>query len=88
MEPEHIDVTVATGLPRQPDTHQDCRGVASVLSRVGDKWSVLILAVLGTRPHRFGELRREIAQLLTVQTEQQQQAREFPTNPRQLEAGQ
>ena len=60
MEPEHIDVTVATGLPRQPDTHQDCRGVASVLSRVGDKWSVLVIMLLRDGPRRFNELKRMI----------------------------
>ena len=60
MEPEHIDVTVATGLPRQPDTHQDCRGVASVLSLVGDKWSVLVIMLLRDGPRRFNELKRMI----------------------------
>ena len=31
-----------------------------VLNRVGDKWSVLIVAFLGDGPRRFGELRRSI----------------------------
>lgn len=38
---------------------EDCP-IRTVINQIGDKWSVLILAVLGTRPHRFGELRREI----------------------------
>ncbi|MGJ4952448.1 winged helix-turn-helix transcriptional regulator [Bradyrhizobium sp. HKCCYLS20291] len=37
----------------------DCP-IRTVVNQIGDKWSVLILAVLGWRPHRFGELRREI----------------------------
>ncbi|BBB99556.1 DNA-binding HxlR family transcriptional regulator [Bradyrhizobium japonicum] len=60
MEPEHIDVTAETGLPRGPGTHQDCRGVASVLSRVGDKWSVLVIMLLRDGPRRFNELKRTI----------------------------
>ncbi|PZU76341.1 MAG: transcriptional regulator [Brevundimonas sp.] len=37
-----------------------CRGVSNVLQRVGDKWSVLVVATLSRGPHRFSELRREI----------------------------
>ncbi|MDO0937299.1 helix-turn-helix domain-containing protein [Streptomyces sp. DG2A-72] len=31
-----------------------------VLDRVGDKWSVLIMALLGSGPRRYSELRRSI----------------------------
>ncbi|MER8045853.1 helix-turn-helix domain-containing protein [Streptomyces sp. NPDC094032] len=31
-----------------------------VLDRVGDKWSVLIMAILGDGPRRYSELRRSI----------------------------
>jgi DNA-binding HxlR family transcriptional regulator len=37
-----------------------CRNVQPVLSRVGDKWSVLIVMILSTGPHRFNELKRQI----------------------------
>ncbi|WP_205478531.1 winged helix-turn-helix transcriptional regulator [Sphingomonas arenae] len=37
-----------------------CRNVSPVLSRVGDKWSVLIVMILATGPHRFNELKRRI----------------------------
>ncbi|MGB4779986.1 winged helix-turn-helix transcriptional regulator [Microbacterium sp.] len=30
----------------------------SVLERVGDKWSLLVIGILGERPHRFTELLR------------------------------
>ncbi|HEY8335544.1 MAG TPA: helix-turn-helix domain-containing protein [Tardiphaga sp.] len=40
--------------------HSDCRGVAAVLSRVGDKWSVLVIMLLGDRPRRFNELKRMV----------------------------
>ena len=35
--------------------------VRHVLDRVGDKWSVLIVQLLGPGPRRFSELRRSIA---------------------------
>jgi DNA-binding HxlR family transcriptional regulator len=37
----------------------DCP-VREVLDRVGDKWSVLIVVLLGQRTHRFTELHRAI----------------------------
>jgi DNA-binding HxlR family transcriptional regulator len=48
-------------LPERPDpNHADCRGVASILARVGDKWSVFVIMMLGEGPKRFNELRRMI----------------------------
>jgi DNA-binding HxlR family transcriptional regulator len=37
-----------------------CQGVARVLSRIGDKWSVLVIMMLSEKPLRFNELRRRI----------------------------
>ena len=39
---------------------EDCRAVSSVLARVGDKWSVLIIVLLGDGPKRFNEIKRMI----------------------------
>lgn len=41
--------------PHNPDA---CPAVREVLNRVGDKWSVLVVSLLGEGPKRFGELRR------------------------------
>jgi DNA-binding HxlR family transcriptional regulator len=41
--------------------HADCRGVASILARVGDKWSVFVIMMLGDGPKRFNELKRMIS---------------------------
>ncbi len=56
MKPEHIHVPVL------PLTHanEDCRSVASVLARVGDKWSVFVIMLLIDGPTRFNELKRRI----------------------------
>jgi DNA-binding HxlR family transcriptional regulator len=37
-----------------------CSRVAPVLSRIGDKWSVLVVILLGREPLRFNELKRRI----------------------------
>ncbi len=45
------------------DSHgdlSDCYVVNSILSRVGDKWSVLVVMLLGSGPRRFNELKRMI----------------------------
>lgn len=38
----------------------DCRSVNEILARVGDKWSVLVVSLLGDGQMRFTELRRLI----------------------------
>jgi DNA-binding HxlR family transcriptional regulator len=37
-----------------------CRPVTDILNRVGDKWSVMIVMLLGPGPRRFSEIRRAI----------------------------
>jgi len=49
---------VAIELPNRAS--EDCRAVSSVLARVGDKWSVLIIVLLGDGPKRFNEIKRMI----------------------------
>ena len=41
----------------------DCRAVSEVLSRVGDKWTVLVVSTLGDGPKRFNELRRALGSI-------------------------
>jgi DNA-binding HxlR family transcriptional regulator len=38
----------------------DCVVVREILDRVGDKWSVLVITLLGERGQRFSELKRSI----------------------------
>ena len=56
MIPGHIEVTTSF-TPHLPD---ECAAVASVLSRVGDKWAVMIVMILAGGPRRFNELKRMI----------------------------
>jgi DNA-binding HxlR family transcriptional regulator len=56
---EHTQVTV-TDRPHLHPESADCRAVNTVLARVGDKWSVLIVAMLGDGPKRFNEIKRMV----------------------------
>ena len=40
--------------------HSSCLAVREVLNRVGEKWSALVIVMLGQGPKRFSELRRGI----------------------------
>jgi len=57
LKPEHTHVPA---LPPSPHQDGDCRGVASILARVGDKWSVFVIMMLGDGPKRFNEIKRMI----------------------------
>lgn len=46
--------------PRDEIETEDCRKISAVLSRVGDKWTILVVRYLGERTLRFSELRRRI----------------------------
>jgi DNA-binding HxlR family transcriptional regulator len=48
-----------TVLLPEPDT-EDCRALSSILARVGDKWTVLIVVLLGDGPKRFNEIKRMV----------------------------
>ena len=37
-----------------------CRTISTLLSRIGDKWTVLVVSTLADGGRRFNELRREI----------------------------
>src|SRR3979409_2106536 len=39
---------------------EDCRAVSSSLGRVGYKWTVLVVVLLGDGPQRFNEIKRMV----------------------------
>lgn len=53
MSVGHIETSTPLGLSEDCPTRE-------VLDRVGDKWSVLVIVLLGQRTHRFNELHRTI----------------------------
>jgi DNA-binding HxlR family transcriptional regulator len=55
--PALLDTRLPTPVPG--DEHEQCP-VTDVLRRIGDKWTVLVVVLLGQRPHRFNELHRGI----------------------------
>jgi DNA-binding HxlR family transcriptional regulator len=58
VKPERVVQHATTAVPHHLD--RDCRGVTSVLSRIGDKWSVLVIVMLADGPRRFNELKRMV----------------------------
>ena len=46
-------------MTHDPDS-PSCKGINEVLSRIGDKWSMLIVSCLADGPRRFSELKRAI----------------------------
>ncbi|MFD6177740.1 MULTISPECIES: winged helix-turn-helix transcriptional regulator [unclassified Isoptericola] len=77
-----------------PAEEYDQCPVTEVLRRVGDKWSVLVVVLLGKRPYRFNELHRAIAtisqRMLTrtlrgLETDGLVHREVFPTTPPSVE---
>src|SRR5690242_8155855 len=50
-------------IPRNLHEPEACRAVSEVLARVGDKWTVLVVATLGDGPKRFNELRKALGSI-------------------------
>ena len=50
-------------IPSNLHVAEDCRAVSEVLARVGDKWTVLVVGMLGDGPKRFNELRRGLGSI-------------------------
>src|SRR3990172_9094244 len=50
-------------LPGNLHVPEDWRAVSEVLARVGEKWTVLVVATLGEGPKRFNELRRALGSI-------------------------
>jgi len=53
---------LARALKERVDRPSACP-IRDVLDQIGDKWTALIVVTLAQRPHRFGELRRAIADI-------------------------
>jgi DNA-binding HxlR family transcriptional regulator len=73
LEPKHTDVTTLPAAPvdgvelfariEKDGVHsvtESCRPITEILARVGDKWSVMIVRLLGFGPKRFSEIKRAI----------------------------
>jgi DNA-binding HxlR family transcriptional regulator len=70
LKPDHLKETVSgpnpyangRSRPRAGSfvVSESCKPVNAVLSRIGDKWSVLVVNHLGTGTMRFSELKRAI----------------------------
>src|SRR5215218_6392921 len=50
-------------IPGNLHVADECRAVSEVLSRVGDKWTILVVSELGNGPKRFNEIRRALGSI-------------------------
>jgi DNA-binding HxlR family transcriptional regulator len=50
-------------IPSNLHVAEDCRAVSEVLARVGDKWTILVVGVLGDGAKRFNEIRRGLGSI-------------------------
>jgi DNA-binding HxlR family transcriptional regulator len=50
-------------IPSNLRVAEDCRAMSEILARVGDKWTVLVVGVLGEGPKRFTEIRRALGSI-------------------------
>jgi DNA-binding HxlR family transcriptional regulator len=63
---KHAEVTAHESARRTKDDSVDhelpeeCRAVRSVLALVGNKWSMMIIVILGNSPLRFNEIKRAV----------------------------
>lgn len=49
-----------------PDNQEDtacCEHISRMLARISDKWTLLVVRVLGRGPRRFNALRREVGEI-------------------------
>ena len=83
-------------LPFEPGNRPDCREVNAILSRMGDKWTIMAIATLNEQPRRFNELKRMIGgisqQMLTrtlraLERDGMVTRKVYPTVPPQVEYG-
>src|ERR1044072_7563770 len=55
-----FDTEVTAMKPSKRPLSENCQAVSEVLARVGDKWTVLVVSILGPGPMRFNELKSTI----------------------------
>ena len=39
---------------------EDCRALSAVIGRIGDRWTIMVVGLLGTGPKRFNDIRRSL----------------------------
>jgi DNA-binding HxlR family transcriptional regulator len=49
--------------PDHPGDTAQCEHISRLLARISDKWTLLVVRVLGQGPHRFNALRREVGEI-------------------------
>jgi DNA-binding HxlR family transcriptional regulator len=61
-----VSMTQQEGTFSKPGDHEDtaaCEHISRMLARISDKWTLLVVRVLGSGPCRFNALRREVGEI-------------------------
>jgi DNA-binding HxlR family transcriptional regulator len=58
-----LEVTAVEKMDHDIRNSSQCERISEMLSRVGDKWTILIIRRLGSKSQRFNALRREIGDI-------------------------
>ena len=56
-------VAAHKAVPKHASCNHDRKAMVQVLARVGDKWTIMIVAALSDGPMRYGELHRNIGDI-------------------------
>jgi DNA-binding HxlR family transcriptional regulator len=55
-----VGTNTAVRVPEASSPHEACRAVAETLARIGDKWTVMVVAALSQGPLRYNEIGRRV----------------------------
>jgi DNA-binding HxlR family transcriptional regulator len=55
-----VDTNSAVRAPEAASSTEACRAVVETLSRIGDKWTVMVVGALSTGPLRYNEIGRRV----------------------------
>ncbi|HEY2561697.1 MAG TPA: helix-turn-helix domain-containing protein [Caldimonas sp.] len=55
-----VDTNSAVRAPEGASSTEACRPVVETLSRIGDKWTVMVVGALSTGPLRYNEIGRRV----------------------------
>ena len=55
-----VDTNTAVRAPEASNPHEACNAVVETLARIGDKWTVMVVAALSKGPIRYNEIGRRV----------------------------
>jgi DNA-binding HxlR family transcriptional regulator len=65
LTPDNREDTASVSGASEPveGDHSQCEHISRLLARISDKWTMLVVRVLGNGPRRFNALRRDVGEI-------------------------